>query len=267
MAVAKSPKTRFAILALWIVSAMGLAAFALNAGSSSAATDQLYYSTTFATKQNAQQVGSNPHLVTAQVAALSGPLDSVRIESTGAPANGVLRIDTSDTSTWKLANKTAASTWTITSKTTSVANAAVYINGAYVPLRAGATITLKFVGAARSGVYVKVVGQTVPAAGGTPIAIEAEAAEANSLLLNTPTPTNTATNTSTNTPTDTPEPPTSTYTNTPTNTPVPPTSTYTNTPTNTPVPPTSTYTNTPTNTAVPPTSTYTNTPTNTAVPS
>lgn len=257
MAVAKSPKTRFAILALWIVSAMSLAVFALKAGNGAAATDQLYYSTIFATKQNAQQVGSNPHLVTAQVATLSGPLDSIRIEATGALVNGVLRIDTSDTSTWKPANKTASAKWTISSKATNATSAAVYLNGAYVPLRAGATITVKFIGATRTGIYVKVVGQTVPAPGGAPISIEAEAAESNSLLLNTPTPTvtNTATNTATNT-----------STNTPTNTPVPPTNTSTNTPTNTSVPPTNTSTNTPTNTAVPPTNTSTNTPTNTAIP-
>lgn len=254
MAVAKSPKTRFAILALWIVSAMGLAAFALNAGSTSAATAQLFYSTTIATKQNAHAVGSNPHLVTAQVATLSGPLDSIRVEATGPLVNGVLRIDTSDTATWKPANKTASAQWTIASKATSAANAAVYLNGAWVPLRSGAVVTVKFIGATRSGLYLKVVGQTVPMPGAAPISIEAEAAESNSLLLNTPTSTatstatNTATNTNTATTTNTA---TNTSTNTPTNTPVAPTNTSTNTPTNTPVAPTNTSTNTPTNTTVP----------------
>jgi large repetitive protein len=84
----------------------------------------------------------------------------------------------------------------------------------------------------------------------------------------TSTPTNTAvsaTETPTNTPTSTPVSATDTPTSTPTNTAVSATETPTNTPTSTPVSATHTPTNTPTNTAVSATHTPTNTPTSTPV--
>ncbi len=244
MAFARNPRIRlvsfgFALIAL----SVGVIAF-MQIGSA-VQPAQLLYTDSITTKQNAHPGTANPHDIDVTVVGPSGPFETVRIVPSVAPAAGSLQINTSDLATWKPAVKINATTWSVTSKAVNATSAGVHINGAYQPLRAGTTLTFKFTGVNRSGVFVKLAGFATGGASTVNIAIESTSS-GSSTQLATYTPTNTATNTATNTPTNTAVPPTSTSTNTPTNTAVPPTNTSTNTPTNTAVPPTSTATNTPT---------------------
>lgn len=124
------------------------------------------------TKFNAQAqpvVQENVHVQTDVL----GQFKSLTATPDGAPATGTLLLDTSDTGVWKAPAKLNSTTWTVQTKSTSATAAAIFVNGQYRALKAGATLTVKFVGN-KSSLYLKLTGTTPTGIGMGTTSVESE---------------------------------------------------------------------------------------------
>ncbi len=92
---------------------------------------------------------------------------------TGAATQGAIRFNTADTATWKAPVKTAANTWSFTTKAGNNASAGVYLNGQWRAMQVGTQLTIKFVGDGKS-LYLKFAGMAPTGFGINRVGIEAE---------------------------------------------------------------------------------------------
>lgn len=88
-------------------------------------------------------------------------------------AQGAIRFDTRNTTAWKAPLKTAANTWTVTTKAANAMSAGVFINGQWRPLQVGTTLTIKV--APNGGtLYFKFAGMAPNGVGTNRVSVEAE---------------------------------------------------------------------------------------------
>lgn len=114
--------------------------------------------------------------VTIQQNVTTCALGGVVISTNPPSQQGALQVSTTAAPVaWSAGTQTGLDTWLFTVKTSSAANAGVYLNSAYRPLAASSTLVVKLMNG-RTGVYLKLTGTAPTGVGTTRAGIEAESA-------------------------------------------------------------------------------------------